>query len=285
MPRPCLHFHLADFVRPGEAYHFAQTELTAGNAARYHDHDFHELFWVTRGRGEHLLNGRTELLSAGRLFLIKPKDRHHVTGSDAAPLGILNLAFPSRSWAEVRRRYFAREPDLYERSPADRAWPLDARAQRALERWALRLATSAGRPRLVLDGFLMELPQLLHEPAHGTKSVPEWLEQARSALAGPEQFAGGTVTLARLAGRSPSHVARAAVRYYGQTPTMLVNAARMEFSARQLSETLRPIVEIALDCGLNNLSHFYALFRKRFGVSPRRYRLQAHPTVRGWAGV
>ena len=76
-------------------------------------------------------------------------------------------------------------------------------------------------------------------------------------------------------------MARAAVRWYGQTPTEIVNAARMEFSARQLTESARPIMEIALDCGLNNLSHFYALFRKRFGVSPRRFRLQAHPTVRG----
>ena len=279
MPRPCLHFKLADFVRPGEAYHFAQTELTAGNAARYHDHDFHELFWVTRGRGEHLLNGRAAPLSAGSLFLIRPKDRHHVTGSDAAPLQILNLAFPSRSWAEVRRRYYAREPDAFERSPADRAWPLDAGAQAALAHWGVRLA-AAGRPRVVLDGFLMELPQLLHAPVRGAKPGPEWLERARREMAGPEQFAGGTVALARLAGRSPSHVARAAVRWYGQTPTEIVNAARMGFSARQLAETSRPIMEIALDCGLHNLSHFYALFRRRFGVSPRRYRLQAHPTVR-----
>lgn len=280
MAPSCLHFKLAEFVRPGEAYHFAQTELTAGNAARYHDHDFHELFWISHGRGEHLLNGRSAPLLPGRLFLIRPKDRHHVTGSDVAPLRILNLAFPSRSWTDVRRRYFAREPDDFERSPADRAWLLDARAQGALERWAARL-TAAGRPRVVLDGFLMELPELLQTPAGAANPVPEWLDRARRAMAGPEQFAGGTVALAALAGRSPSHVARAAVRWYGQTPTQLVNAARMEFSARELGETARPIVEIALDCGLNNLSHFYALFRKRFGVSPRRYRLQSHPTVRG----
>jgi AraC family cel operon transcriptional repressor len=280
MAPACLHFKLADFVRPGESYHFASTELTADNAVRYHDHDFHELFWVTRGRGEHLLNGRTVPLQAGRLFLIRPQDRHHVTGSDAAPLRILNLAFPSRRWAEVRRRYFPRDPDAFERSPVDRAWPLDAPAQAALEHWAARLA-AAGRPRVVLDGFLMELPQLLHEPVRGAKPVPEWLARARRELAGPEQFAGGTLGLARLAGRSPSHVARAAVRWYGQTPTEIVNAARLEYSARQLGETSRPIMDIALDCGLNNLSHFYALFRKRFGVSPRKYRLQAHPTVRG----
>ncbi|MEI7552321.1 MAG: AraC family transcriptional regulator [Verrucomicrobiota bacterium] len=280
MAPPCLHFHLADFVRPGEAYHFAQTELTADNAVGDHDHDFHELFWVTRGRGEHRLNGRTAPLRAGQLFLIRPADRHRVTGSDAAPLRILNLAFPSRSWAAVRRRYFPREPDAFEGSPADRAWPLEARAQAGLEHWARRLG-APGRPRVVLDGFLMELPHLLQAAGSGARPLPEWLARARRELAGPEQFAGGTRALARLAGRSPSHLARTAVRACGQTPTEIVNAARMEYGARQLAETSRPILDIALDTGLTNLSHFYALFRRRFGVSPRRYRLQAYPTVRG----
>ncbi|HND60805.1 MAG TPA: AraC family transcriptional regulator [Opitutaceae bacterium] len=279
MALECSHFRLADFVGPGEAYHFAQTDLTAGNAARYHDHDFHELFWVSRGRGEHLLNGRTIPLQPGRLFLIRPADRHHVTGSDPAPLRILNLAFPSRSWAEIRRRYFSGSPDPYERSPADRGWPLDAPGQAVLAHWAARLA-SPGRPRVVLDGFLMELPELLHGPVRGAKPVPDWLARARRELASPEHFAGGTRALAQLAGRSPSHVARAVFRCYGETPTDLVNAARMEFAARQLADTTRPIMDIALDCGLNNLSHFYALFRKRYGLSPRRYRLRAHPTVR-----
>ena len=78
-----------------------------------------------------------------------------------------------------------------------------------------------------------------------------------------------------------SFAGRATVRWLKQTPTEIVNTVRMDYSARQLTETARPILEIALDCGLNNLSHFYALFRQRFGVSPRKYRLRAHPTVRG----
>lgn len=279
MPKPWVHFKLADFVRPGESYHFARTEIAAGNAARYHDHDFHEIFWATRGAGEHLLNGRTTSVEAGRLFLVRPQDRHQVTGS-ASPLHILNLAFPSRSWRVVRRRYFARERDWFERSMVRTGWPLDARAQAELQYWAERLAAD-GRPRLALDGFLMSLPRLLREPTIGLEPVPEWLVQARKQIAQPEHFAGGTPALARLAGRSASHVARATLRWWQQTPTEIVNAARMDFSARRLAETSDPILEISFDCGLTNLSHFYALFRKRFGVSPRRYRLRAHSTVRG----
>jgi AraC family cel operon transcriptional repressor len=276
----CRHFKIASFIRGDAAFHFAQTDLTSGNFAPYHDHDFHELFWVLRGQGHHRLNGRTHGLSPGRLFLIRPQDKHSVTGNDAAPLRILNLAFPSRFWREIRRRYFSRAADPYDRSPLDRGWALDARAQVALERWASRLAEPE-RSRVTLDGFLMELPTFLAETGRGTKPAPVWLAHARSSMNSPEHFAGGTLALAKLAGRSPSHVARAAVRWLGQTPTEIVNTARMDYAARQLGETARPIVEIALDCGLANLSHFYALFRARHGVSPRKYRLQAHPTVRG----
>lgn len=277
----CAHFKLREFTREDEAYHFARTELTADNVARYHDHDYHEVFWVLRGEGEHRLNGRTRPLRAGGLHLVRPRDRHCVTGSSASPLRIVNVAFPSAAWAALRRRYFAAVPDAFELPEAQRSWSADGRGQAALAYWAERLA-EASRPRVVLDGFLMELARLRAAAAAAAPTpVPDWLLRARREIARPEHFAGGTPAFARLAGRTPSHVARATVRWLGQTPTDLVNAARLDHCARQLAETNRPIVDVMLDCGLNNVSHFYALFRRRFGVSPRRYRLQAHPTVRG----
>jgi AraC family cel operon transcriptional repressor len=53
----------------------------------------------------------------------------------------------------------------------------------------------------------------------------------------------------------------------------------MEFAARELRVTSRPIADIALDCGLNNLSHFYSLFRSAHGQTPRAYRLAHHRIV------
>ncbi len=277
----CAHFKLQDFIRPGEAYHYARTTLTADNVARYHDHDYHEVFWVLRGQGEHRWNGRTVPLGAGTLCLIRPADRHLVTGSDASPLLIVNLAFPSKTWADVRKRYFADEPDCFEVPDEQRLWKQELRSPGGPNHWAERLA-NPDRPRVSLDGFLMELPFWRpRSDAPTPEPVPEWLVRAQREIVKPENFIGGAPAFARLAGRNPSHVARVAVRCLGKTPTELVNAARFEHSAQQLAETTKPILDIMLDCGLTNLSHFYALFRKRFGVSPRRYRLQAHPTVRG----
>lgn len=272
MADECVHLKFRTFVRRGESYHYARVELSTDNAAGYHDHDYHEVFWAVQGRGEHVFNGGRFPIEAGEVYLIRPKDRHCVVGDQAAPLTIVNVALPSRAWTEVRQRYFAREPDCFALEAEQRKWTADAAAQARLAYWAERLAAPE-RPRVALDGFLMELPRLRREGAAvAEEPVPEWLARARREIARQEHFSGGTPALARVAGRSPSHVARATVRWLGVTPTDLVNRARMDFSAQQLTETARPILEIALDCGLTNLSHFYALFRARYGVSPQKYR-------------
>lgn len=281
MSDPCTHFKLSDFVRPGEAYHFARTELRAESAVEYHDHDYHEVFWATRGTGEQRWNGRDLPLLANTLYLVRPRDRHQVAGLPEDPMRAINLAFPSQVWHELHGRYFASEPDWFEQPEEQRVWPMDSAARTVLSYWADRLATKE-RSRVVLDGFLMELAHLrgMNRDQVG-EPMPDWLSRARREIGKPAHFSGGTRAFAQLAGRSPAHVARAAVRWLGMTPTEIVNEARLDYSAEQLAETERPIIEIMLDSGLTNVSHFYALFRKRFGMSPRCYRLHAHRTVRG----
>jgi AraC family cel operon transcriptional repressor len=66
---------------------------------------------------------------------------------------------------------------------------------------------------------------------------------------------------------------------FGLTPSAYINRVRMDYAARELRVTARPITDIALDCGLSNLSHFYALFRNAHGHTPRAYRLAHNRTV------
>ncbi len=95
----------------------------------------------------------------------------------------------------------------------------------------------------------------------------------------PGWFAQGAAGLARAAGRGPEHVARTVRARLGCTPTAYVNRIRMEHAARELRLGTRPIAEIALECGIEDLSHFYALFRAAHGRTPRRYRLERPPPV------
>ena len=47
---------------------------------------------------------------------------------------------------------------------------------------------------------------------------------------------------------------------------------RLRTAAGLLRATSASIVEVCLDSGFQDLSHFHRLFRRRFGVTPLRYR-------------
>jgi AraC family cel operon transcriptional repressor len=46
----------------------------------------------------------------------------------------------------------------------------------------------------------------------------------------------------------------------------------MAFAANRLLTTEDAILDIALDCGFQNLGHFYRLFHSKYGFSPFAYR-------------
>ena len=47
----------------------------------------------------------------------------------------------------------------------------------------------------------------------------------------------------------------------------------MEYAANQLQKTDRNIADIAAELKFTNRSHFYKLFKERYGVTPMKYRM------------
>ena len=77
-----------------------------------------------------------------------------------------------------------------------------------------------------------------------------------------------------MAGRCPEHVARTMKKHLDITPTDWINRRRLEHAARLAETTMLPIIEIAAECGFENLGYFHRLFRARFGATPLRYRAE-----------
>ena len=50
------------------------------------------------------------------------------------------------------------------------------------------------------------------------------------------------------------------------------NEVRVRAAVRLLKETTSPILDVALACGFGNLSHFYHVFRRLTGQTPRALR-------------
>lgn len=78
---------------------------------------------------------------------------------------------------------------------------------------------------------------------------------------------------ASLAAMSPSHFSRVFRRIMGQSFSDYVVTYRLQVAAHLLLTTLLPVASIAFRSGFTSPSRFTALFRRRFAVTPRQYRV------------
>lgn len=270
-PVPCL--RIADFVPPGAHWHLVRQVRSAAGSVERHGHDFPEAFWVEAGELAHGVNRASVRLGPGDLVLIRPGDEHALTWRGRVVW--VNLAFPAEVLDELRGRYFP-----------DTGWPwaggglpatarLDREALHRLSARAERLSGTVPRTRLALDRFLICLLDDLATSSAPLPwdDLPPWMaEGLRRWRESPDARLEGVAALSRLTGRSREHLNRTARAAVGLTTTGLLNHLRLEQAAADLRMTGKAPAEIAYDCGLPNLGHFYKLFRRRFGHPPARYR-------------
>jgi AraC family cel operon transcriptional repressor len=261
---------LGQLNRPGQVVSVYRSFYAPGHRFPMHSHDFPEIFYIESGRGEQLMgSGQRMALGAGDLGLIDAEAEHELAADPDAAMVLINIAFSRRFLASLR--------DLAPRG----AWPwlprqapvrpLDEPLQGFLEQWIETLSGArAGRTDLAV--FLLDLMRRLAARPATAAAVPPWLDDVVAHLDRPEILAGGVRALAALAGRSPDNLGRSIRRTFGCSTVALVNRHRMAWFARELRLGTRPIVALAAECGLPNLSHCYRLFRAAHGCSPRRYR-------------
>ncbi len=80
------------------------------------------------------------------------------------------------------------------------------------------------------------------------------------------------VTLAAVEKTSPAHFARLFKQATGVAPHQYVITCRMAQAKRLLAETEDTLVDIGLQVGCADQSHFTALFHKHVGLTPKAYR-------------
>lgn len=83
--------------------------------------------------------------------------------------------------------------------------------------------------------------------------------------------------LARAAGYSPWHAARAFKRLTGRTPLAYIRALRLSRAALALRDGRERIVDVALDFCFDSQEGFTRAFSDVFGTTPGRYRKQPSP--------
>jgi len=263
----------SDILAKGEQFHFSRTVLTRKRPKTLHDQDYYELFWLHNGRARLITETGHMTLSEGDLVFLSPGFPHALQGiGDESH--IINIILRRKRIKDLVERF----PEAAHYFSGPKTPPV--RVHRDI-RHLSRLSTSAKaleaapRTALYLEAFLLPLvAELALEAREESKALPDWLSTALLRAEDPDVFREGAAGLVALCGKAHAHVARTMQARLDQTPSEYINALRMDYAARQLKGTPDTLAEIADEIGIHNMSHFHRLFRARFGMTPRQYRVK-----------
>lgn len=73
---------------------------------------------------------------------------------------------------------------------------------------------------------------------------------------------------------NPSYFSRFYKKFMGITFTEYLNSVRLDAAYKEMRDTDKTILEIALDNGFATNKTFYNVFRNKFGLSPQKFRKQ-----------
>src|SRR5271155_5157765 len=113
------------------------------------------------------------------------------------------------------------------------------------------------------------------ERAPGLASVDAVSRLVSAAMAGIEEHALSSARVGELAaslGISDRHLRRVTQSELGVSPIELAQTQRLLLAKRLLKETALSQTEIAFASGFNSVRRFNALFKSRYGLSPRAVR-------------
>ncbi len=77
--------------------------------------------------------------------------------------------------------------------------------------------------------------------------------------------------LSKIAGMNSKYFCRFFREMSYHTPIEYLNYYRIECACEQLSATKSTIIEVAFNCGFNDISYFIKTFRKYKGITPKQY--------------
>jgi AraC-like DNA-binding protein len=234
-------------------------------------HDAFSLSYVRKGSFGYHTRGESFELVAGSLLVGQPGDDYlctheHVHGDEClsfrlTPELVETLGGGSALWASRGVPPLAELMVLGELAQA----AAEGRSEAALDELGLWLAARfveivSGRPR--------PAPRVGARDRRRAVEAALWMDAHAHEPIDLERAA-------RTAGLSAFHFLRLFAAVLGVTPHQYLVRARLRRAAGLLADDERPITEIALEVGFNDLSNFVRTFHRAAGVSPRRFRQTA----------
>ncbi len=246
---------------------------------RLHSHDYYEIFLAVCPGIIHLINGKHVNLYDGTLVFIRPNDVHTYAYTGKKSYDVVNLTFTAET---VESLFNYLSSDFPSVSMKESHMPpfvlLNEVDKKKLFHQMLRLyyINSQDKKSLKIYARSLLADVLTKYFSNIDKSdeddIPCWLENLISEMEKKDNFSAGFARMVELSGKSAEHISRCFKNHLGRTATDYINMLRLNYAANMLAYSNTPIIDICFESGFGNIAWFYETFRKKYGVTPRKFR-------------
>lgn len=253
------------------------THLTTFGDEEEHTHTYFEIVYVLSGTIEHQCYNHRKLLSRGSMFLLRPNDVHCFKrlGVDCCHRDIM-----------IPKPLFRACCDFLEKTLYDRIVQRSSIYETEIEEEQIlyfenilthindvSAEDSAYSETLILAAVVTLLSAFLRKRENLMGSAyPEWFQRLLDKFNKLEYLQGGIPSLIDDLSYNQIYICRVFKKFMNCTMTDYLNHARLKCAESFLRFTNQPISMIIDKIGFSSLSHFNTLFKKKYGVSPHRYR-------------
>lgn len=238
-----------------------------------HTHHFTELFYVTEGTGEFLVENESLSVKEGDLIVVNPNVSHTEAGYQGAPfsyivLGVNGLQLKSdlkphsESYSIHNFNIYQDEIFFYLKTLVKEARDMkenyEAICQNLLEILILSFVRKTHAPLIVAPTT---------KATKECRFIEQYLEEHY-----PENIT--LEDLSRMTYLNKYYLVHAFKEYKGTSPINYLIEKRVNESKHLLKTTNYPVSKIATLVGFSSQSYFSQVFRKETGLTPNAYRKQ-----------
>lgn len=252
------------------------------NICLMHDHEFYELVLTVSENVIHETKGKRTELSNYTLMLIRPHDIHRFVDEGQGEFSYLNLAFTSDTFDDIGR-YLCAENILQKLAQSNEPPYVELSRKQGIslvnQFFNLMGDSTIPEPHVYSRALIASVfsKYFLNNPeAYTDSDIPQWLSSLCVEMHKIENFSVGTEKMSEISERSYGHICHCFKKYLQTSPTKYVNDIRLKYAKNMILHTNMTILDVAYECGFENMGYFHKLFKRNFGASPGELRKNAH---------
>jgi YesN/AraC family two-component response regulator len=243
-----------------------------------HWHEFYELSFIISGEGIHVLNGISQSMKRGHLFLLTPADFHEMYVEEGTTVELYNVIFSE----EMLKK------ELYEilfSYMDDGKVVIEPENIRYIENEFIRLWSEEHKnnigQKLMIQNSLERILIELIRRCRGKKDTNNSMridfekQEINKILAYIQHHFREPLTLEQVAKQaqlSPNYFSKYFRKATGLVFQSYLQGLRLQFAKSLIKSSNLPITEVCHASGFNTLSHFNRSFKKKYQKSPKAYR-------------